>query len=114
MKKTNKFFNEKYSKNFMKVSKVPCELYSSYTIKKAISPLIASVLLLTFTLTIGIFVSSWFQEVAKTQTESAIAGARPECTYANIAINEANFTNRNSSVNGNFTMTFYAENTGGN
>jgi len=81
--------------------------------KKAISPLIASVLLIAFTLVIGIFLSSWFQDVAKTQTEAAISGSRTECTFVRLVITNANFTNRNNSVNGNYTLTFNVENAGG-
>ena len=81
--------------------------------RKAISPLIASVLLIAFTFVIGLFISSWLQEVVKTQTQNTLEGARTECAFVWLAMSNVNFTNKNNSVGGNYTLTFNIENTGG-
>ena len=80
--------------------------------KKAISPLIASALLVAITFSVAIFVSEWFSSVAKTQSNLAINCARPECTSVGLAVINANFTKKNNSVNDNYTLIINIENTG--
>lgn len=61
--------------------------------RKGISPLIASVLLIAFTLAIGAFFSTWLNGVAKQQTEGATENSKPECTYVNLNVQNATYTN---------------------
>lgn len=86
---------------------------TSFATKKGIAPLLASVLLVAFTLAIGLFIATWFQDIAETQTEGATSGSRSDCIFVTLAMSNTNFTNRNSSSSGDYYMTTLAENTGG-
>lgn len=61
--------------------------------KKGISPLIASVLLIAFTLSIGAFMSTWLQDVAKKQTQATVDNSKPECQFATLNIQNVTYTN---------------------
>ncbi len=53
--------------------------------KKAMSPLIAGVLLVVMTVTVATLVSSWMKSTAKTQTEKALKNNDIECNYVYLA-----------------------------
>lgn len=61
--------------------------------KKGISPLIASVLLIAFTLSIGAFMSTWLQDITKKQTDETVKNSKPECQFAALNIQEIVYTN---------------------
>ncbi len=61
--------------------------------RKGISPLIASVLLIAFTLAIGAFMSSWLNDVTRKQTSEATENSRPECQFANLNIQNVTLAN---------------------
>lgn len=75
--------------------------------KKGVSPLIASVLLIAFTLAIGAFMSTWLHDITKKQTDEAVNNAKPECQFAMLNFQNVTF---NSSGNGKLSITL--ENTG--
>ena len=52
--------------------------------RKGVSPLIAVVLLIAFTLAIGGFMSTWLQDLTRTQAEDASERASAGCVYATI------------------------------
>lgn len=65
--------------------------------KKAVSPLIATVLLIAITLAIGGFMSLWTQQIARSQTEQAVGASKPECAYVSYDVKNATYdtvTNR--------------------
>ncbi|VVB60079.1 Uncharacterised protein [uncultured archaeon] len=66
--------------------------------KKGISPLIASVLLIAFTLSIGAFMSTWLQDVTKKQTQSTVENSKPECQFANLNIQNVTYTNSSTKL----------------
>lgn len=74
--------------------------------KKGISPLIASVLLIAFTLAIGAFMSSWLHDITKKQTEETVANAKPECQFATLNFQNVTYTNSSHK------LTINVENTG--
>lgn len=59
--------------------------------RSGVSPLIAAVLLIAFTLAIGGFMSTWLQEMARGQTETASKNANAGCSYLNINSKNATF-----------------------
>lgn len=59
--------------------------------RPGVSPLIAAVLLIAFTLAIGGFMSTWLQEMARSQTESATKNADAGCSYLNINARNATY-----------------------
>ena len=61
--------------------------------RKGISPLIASVLLIAFTLSIGAFMSAWLQDVTKKQTQAAVDNSKPECQFSALNIQNVTYTN---------------------
>ena len=69
-----------------------------YQSKKGVSPLIASVLLIAFTLSIGAFMSTWLQEITKKQTSEAAENSKPECQFANLNIQNVTFTNSTTKL----------------
>jgi len=75
--------------------------------RKGISPLLATVLMIAFTIAIGGFVSSWMSETAKHQTEIAVNNSDPGCVYASIDARNIYF---NSS--GTEKLKFDVRNTG--
>lgn len=75
--------------------------------KKGVSPLIASVLLIAFTLAIGAFMSTWLHDITKKQTDEASSNAKPECQYATL-----NFKNVTFNASGNGKLSINLENTG--
>ncbi len=64
--------------------------------RAGVSPLIAAVLLIAFTLAIGGFLSTWLQDMARTQTEAASQNADAGCAYMN-------FNSRNATLNASGT-----------
>lgn len=70
--------------------------------KKGVSPLIAAVLLIAFTLAIGGFMSTWLQQISKSQTETATKNSDAGCSYLNINVNNATF---NASGNNRLLLT---------
>lgn len=74
---------------------------------KGVSPLIAAVLLIAFTLAIGGFMSSWLQNMARTQTETASKNADAGCSYLNI-----NPTNATFNASGDNRLVLTIENSG--
>lgn len=66
--------------------------------KKGISPLIASVLLIAFTLSIGAFMSTWLQDVTKKQTKETVDNSKPECQFASLNIQNVTFTNSTTKL----------------
>lgn len=66
--------------------------------KKGVSPLIASVLLIAFTLSIGAFMSTWLQDITKRQTTEAADNSKPECQFANLNIQNVSFTNTTTKL----------------
>ena len=75
--------------------------------KKGVSPLIASVLLIAFTLAIGAFMSTWLHDITKKQTEETVENAKPECQFAML-----NFQNVTFNASGNGKLSITLENTG--
>ncbi len=75
--------------------------------KKGISPILAGVLMIAFTIAIAGFVSSWMSQTAKTQTENAVNNSDPGCVYANLDARKIYF---NSS--GTEKLKFNLKNTG--
>lgn len=61
--------------------------------QKAVSPLIAGVLLIVLTLTAALLVSNWVKEFTRTQTETIKekGESRIVCSYAGLAINNASY-----------------------
>ncbi len=59
--------------------------------KKGISPLIATVLLVAFTISVGIFLSRWAHNLAKTEAETVTNNANKNCAFANFQIDWANY-----------------------
>lgn len=59
--------------------------------RKGVSPLIAVVLLIAFTLAIGGFLSSWLQNITHTQTDSATEYADAGCIYATFNAEDATY-----------------------
>jgi len=57
--------------------------------RKAVSPLIATVLLIAITLAIGGFMSMWTQQVTRAQTDEASKTAQAECQYVYLSIENA-------------------------
>ena len=86
---------------------------TSFAIKKGIAPLLASVLLVAFTLAIGLFIATWFQNIVEDQAEGATSGSRADCIFVTLAMSNTNFTNINSTALGDYYMTTLVENTGG-
>ncbi len=72
--------------------------FSTKRRKKGVSPLIASVLLIAFTLSIGAFMSTWLQDITKKQTSEAADNSKPECQYANLNIQNVTFTNSTTKL----------------
>ncbi len=66
--------------------------------KKGISPLIASVLLIAFTLSIGAFLSTWLQDITKKQTSETVENSKPECQFASLNIQNVTFTNTTTKL----------------
>ena len=75
--------------------------------KKGVSPLIASVLLIAFTLAIGAFMSTWLHDITKKQTDEAVSNSKPECQFAML-----NFQNVTFNSSGNGKLSIMLENTG--
>ena len=75
--------------------------------KKGISPILASILMVAFTVAIAGFVSSWMSQTTKTATENAVNNSDSDCIYAAIEANDAYF---NSS--GTEKLKFNLRNTG--
>ncbi|MFH1126576.1 MAG: archaellin/type IV pilin N-terminal domain-containing protein [archaeon] len=59
--------------------------------RKGVSPLIAVVLLIAFTLAIGGFLSSWLQEFTHEQTDLATENADAGCIYATFNAEDATY-----------------------
>lgn len=59
--------------------------------RKGVSPLIAAVLLIAFTLAIGGFLSGWLQQITRDQTEATKKYADSGCIYATFNTEEATF-----------------------
>ncbi len=59
--------------------------------KKGISPLIAVVLLVAFTLAIGAFLSTWARNLAKQQAETVTQQANRNCAYATLNIDSVTY-----------------------
>ncbi len=70
--------------------------------KKAISPLIATVLLIAFTITIATILASWMTGFTTTQTETAGGKAREEiaCAYGSLAIKSMKYNNSENKLYG--------------
>lgn len=66
--------------------------------RAGVSPLIAAVLLIAFTLAIGGFLSTWLQNMARTQTESASQNADAGCAYMNFNSRNATFNASGTSM----------------
>ena len=77
--------------------------------KKGISPILATILMVAFTVGIAGFVAPWLSETTKTQTESAINNSNSDCFYASIEATDIYF---NSS--GTEKLKFNIKNTGTN
>ena len=59
--------------------------------RKGISPLIAAVLLVAFTISVGIFLSRWAHNLAKSEAETVTNRAGQNCAYATFNIDWANY-----------------------
>ena len=75
--------------------------------KKGISPILATILMVAFTVAIAGFVSTWMNQTVKTQTENAVNNSDPGCTYASLEAVDIYF---NSS--GTEKLKFNLRNTG--
>lgn len=75
--------------------------------RSGVSPLIATVLLIAFTLAIGAFMSTWMQSMARTQTQTASENADAGCSYMNINLNSATY-----NESGNNRLILALENAG--
>lgn len=75
--------------------------------RAGVSPLIAAVLLIAFTLAIGGFMSTWLQSMARSQTETASQNANAGCAYMNFNSNNATF-----NASGNAMLILTLENAG--
>lgn len=71
-------------------------MYQSH--KKGVSPLIASVLLIAFTLSIGAFMSTWLQDITKKQTSETVENSKPECQFASLNVQNVTFTNTTTKL----------------
>ena len=77
--------------------------------KKGISPILATILMVAFTVAIAGFVAPWLSETTKAQTENAVNNSNSDCFYASIEANDVYF---NSS--GSNKLKFNIKNTGMN
>ncbi len=59
--------------------------------RKGLSPLIAVVLLIAFTMAIGGFLSSWLQELVHIQTDTATENSDAGCIYATFNAEDATY-----------------------
>lgn len=69
--------------------------------RKGISPLIAAILLIAFTITVATFLASWSTSFARTQTEEFERAGKEitaECQYANLQIETAIFDDSDEKV----------------
>jgi flagellin-like protein len=68
---------------------------------KGVSPMIAVVLLIAFTVAIGGIISIWLTSLASTQTSTVSSQAEKQikCASSTITIKEAKYTNMSSLVN---------------
>lgn len=77
--------------------------------KKAISPLIASVLLIAFTMAVAAILTSWVTGFTKTQT--GFVGEKAEkqvkCTYATFKVQKSDVTYNFSAQTTNINVTVY-------
>ncbi|RLJ01379.1 MAG: hypothetical protein DRP11_04480 [Candidatus Aenigmatarchaeota archaeon] len=68
--------------------------------RKGISPLIAAVLLIAFTITVAAVLATWASSFVKTQTQTIEQSAeQTECTKANLRVEEAEWDQANSQLN---------------
>ncbi len=75
--------------------------------RKGLSPLIAVVLLIAFTLAIGGFLSTWLQEIVHTQADTATESADAGCIYATFNAEDPTF-----NASGSSKLVFDISNTG--
>jgi len=75
--------------------------------RKGVSPLIAAVLLIAFTLAIGGFLSGWLQQITRSQTEAANEYSDAGCIYATFNTEDATF-----NATGDSKLVFDIVNTG--
>lgn len=68
--------------------------------KKGLSPIVASVLLIAFALTVAAVLGGWFTSLTRTQTEtvSGISTTQLNCTKGALTIVATNFSNNDSNV----------------
>jgi len=69
--------------------------------RKGISPLIASILLIAFTITVATFLASWSTTFAKSQTEEfsrAGEDVTSKCQYANLQVETAVFDDSEDKI----------------
>ncbi len=77
--------------------------------KKGVSPLIAVVLLIAFTLAIGGFMSGWLHTVTQSQSEKAVESSKPDCFFVYLGTANEEW-NRSSYIPK--TLSIDVENTG--
>lgn len=75
--------------------------------RKGVSPLIAVVLLIAFTMAIGGFLSSWLQELVHSQADTATENSDAGCIYATFNAEDATY-----NASGNNKLIFDIASTG--
>ncbi|GEM_PF-1324939 len=81
-------------------------------IYKAISPLVAAVLLIAFTMAVGALITAWVTNITKSSKEKVEEGQKKiECSYASIDVRNE-FSRLNSSYNGDVIVEAYVVNNG--
>ncbi len=75
--------------------------------RKALSPFIASVILILITIMIGSLLASWSQDFAQDQVDTVNENSRPECNYVFINLVDAEYDNTTTNV-----LSLILENTG--
>ena len=69
--------------------------------KKGISPLIAAILLIAFTITVATFLATWSTTFAKTQTQEFTKAGREiasQCQYANLQVETAVYDDADDKI----------------
>ena len=77
--------------------------------KKGISPLIASVMLIGFTIAIGAFLAGFFKNLATNQAEEIEQQANPACQFSQVNVDDPTWDN--TTVPPTFRMTIVSTGT---
>ena len=74
---------------------------------KGISPIVSSVLLIAFTVTVAVIIGSWYRNLAKTSAETVKEQTTESltCTYGGINLYDVKFSSTTNYVNGKIKNT---------